>query len=235
MNLILLYEQDFIAKNKIVISGRRAEHVLSVHKAEIGKQLTVGLYNSKLGKGTVTSLSNGKIEMITNLTDDPPTPIPLTLILALPRPKSLKKALHVATTLGVKKIFLIETWKVDKSYWQSPLLQSEEIKKQLILGLEQAKDTVLPEVILKRRFKPFIEDEIPEIIKDTIPFVAHPTNSKPCPYNCNESITLAIGPEGGFTDYEVNKFTEQGFTPISIGERIQRVEFAIPAIIGKMY
>jgi 16S rRNA (uracil1498-N3)-methyltransferase len=235
MNLILLQNKDFISEAQVSISGRRAEHVLSVHKAEIGKQLTVGLSNGKMGTGTVTSLNNDKIEMKVILSDNPPTPIPLTLILALPRPKSLKKALHVATTLGVKKIYLIETWKVDKSYWQSPLLQPEEIKKQLILGLEQAKDTILPEVIMKRRFKPFIEDEVPEIIKSSIPFVAHPTDANQCPFNFKKPVTLAIGPEGGFTEYEVNKFMEQGFTPISIGERIQRVEFAIPVIIGKIY
>ena len=235
MNLILLFKEDFISDNKVLISGRRAEHILFTHKAKVGKQLTVGLLDGKIGKGTVTSIITHQIEMEVILTANPPDPIPLTLILALPRPKSLKKALHVITTLGVKKIYLIETWKVEKSYWQSPLLQPEELKKHFFLGLEQAKDTIIPEIIFKRRFKPFIEDEIPDIVKDTTKFVAHPFNAMPCPYNFKKPIALAIGPEGGFTDYEVSKFIDKGFTSISIGERIQRVEFAIPAIISKMF
>jgi 16S rRNA (uracil1498-N3)-methyltransferase len=235
MNLILLFKKDFISENKILLSGRRAEHVISIHKAAIGKNLTVGLINGKMGRGTVTSLSSNKVEMEISLTNNPPKPIPLTLILALPRPKSLKKALHVITTLGIKKIYIIETWKVEKSYWQSPLLEPEELQKHLILGLEQAKDTIMPEIILKRRFKPFVEDEISQIIDNTTPFLAHPTYASPCPYDFKKAVTLAVGPEGGFTEYEINKLKEHKFTPISIGQRIQRVEFAIPAIIGKMF
>ena len=235
MNIVLLLKSDFTEKNKVSVFGRRAEHILSIHKAEIGKQLTVGLINDKIGQGTITSINNEKIEMEVYLSEKPPEPLPLTLLLALPRPKSLKKALHVATSLGIKKIYLLETWKVEKSYWQSPLLQVDELNKHLVLGLEQAKDTIMPEVILKRRFKPFLEDELPQIIKNTTPFIAHPSNALPCPYNFIKPVTLAIGPEGGFTDYEVNKFKELNFIPITIGKRIQRVEFAIPSIVSKMY
>ena len=235
MNLILLNNKDFIADNIVKLSGRRAEHILSVQRGRIGKELTVGLVNSNMGKGSITSINDSEITLNISLTEEPPAPLPLTLILALPRPKSLKKALHIATALGVKKIFLIETWKVEKSFWQTPLLSPSEIEKQLILGLEQAKDTVMPEIILKRRFKPFIEDELPAIIKNTIPYVAHPSNAIPCPYNTTAPSTLAIGPEGGFTEYEVNKLIETGFNAITTGPRIQRVEFAIPTIISRMF
>lgn len=234
MNLILLFEDDFASENKAIISGRRAIHINEVHRASIGKTLNVGLLGGKIGIGTVIDKKDDTIELDTKLSENPPNPLNLKLIVALPRPKSLKKVIHIATTLGIKEIYIIETWKVEKSYWQSPLLKTEKIMNQLILGLEQAKDTVMPKVFLKKRFKPFAEDELPEIIKNTTPFVAHPSCEKNCPYNIKEPITLAIGPEGGFTNYEVTKLKEIGFSQISIGERILRVEFAIPTIIGRI-
>ncbi len=234
MNLIILYKNDFITENIVRLTGRRAAHILLVHKAEIGKSLAVGLLNSNMGKGTITNISKNSLEMNVVLSEKSPVSLPLTLIIALPRPKTFKKAIHAAVSMGVKKIYVIESWKVDKSYWQSPVLNKDKLEQQIILALEQGKDTILPEIIFKRKFKPFVEDEIPGIIKDSCPILAHPTASQNCPYNLKKEITLAIGPEGGFTEYEINLLMKQGFNTVSIGERVLRVEFAIPAIITRL-
>lgn len=235
MNLILLQKEDFITNNRVCLRGRTANHIYSIHKAILGKQLTVGFINGLIGKGTVIQISQNYIELDIDLTLPPPNPLPLTLMIALPRPKTLKKIIQVSTSMGVKDLYFIESWKVEKSYWQSPCLNKNEINKQIKLGLEQGKDTVPPQVIFKKRFKPFIEDEIPDLIKDTYAIVAHPTAKLQCPYNINKSVTLIIGPEGGFTDYEVNLITSNGFESVSIGKRVLRTEYAIPAIIGRLF
>ena len=113
MNLIILYKNDFISESIVRLTGRRAEHISLVHKAEIGKSLTVGLLNSNMGKGTVINISKSSLEMNVVLSEKPPRPLPLTLILALPRPKTFKKAVHAAVSMGVKKIYVIESWKVE--------------------------------------------------------------------------------------------------------------------------
>ncbi len=82
--------------------------------------------------------------------------------------------------------------------------------------------------------KPSIGDELPDMIKDTIPFVAHPYTSEQCPYNIGKPVTLAVGPEGGFIPYEVNKLIECGFTAVHIGERILHVESAISGLISRL-
>ncbi|PCH92113.1 hypothetical protein COB80_00750 [Candidatus Kaiserbacteria bacterium] len=92
----------------------------------------------------------------------PPKALPLTLIIGLPRPKMLKRIIQTATTMGVKNLYFIHSWKVEKSFWQTPWLKEEKILENCILGLEQGKDTQLPEIHLKKRFKPFVEDELPE-------------------------------------------------------------------------
>ena len=109
------------------------------------------------------------------------------------------------------------------------------MSEQLILGLEQAKDTVLPEIHLRDRFKPFVEDEIATIIKGTSPLLAHPTADACCPFNVRKPVTLVVGPEGGFIPYEVELLQHYGFKAVTIGDRILRVEYAIPTIIGRLF
>lgn len=234
MNLILLHQEDFISESLVTLRGRRYEHALKILKVANGKVLKVGLLGGKTGLGTVQSIDATSLELAVQLDSPPPQPIPVTVVLAMPRPKVFKRVLQGLTTLGVKKIFLLNSWLVDKSYWQSPALDPDSIREQLILGLEQARDTVLPTVQLQQRFKPFVEDSLPGIAAGTRALVAHPGSSQPCPTNLREQVTLAIGPEGGFTDYEVDKLVDAGFDPIHLGSRPLRVEVAIPAFIGRL-
>ena len=235
MNLVILLENDFIGNGRARVGGRRANHIISVHRAEKGKELKVGILNGQIGTGTVSSISDDSMEMDVRLFRDPPEALPLTLIFALPRPKSFRKAIHAAASMGVKKIIVIESWKVDKSYWKSPVLEKENLYEDMLLGLEQGVDTVMPEITFKKRFKPFVEDELEELSKDSFCLIAEPSSEQPCPFNVDKQTTLVIGPEGGFTPYEVGAFTERGFIPVNVGKRIIRVEYAIAALLGRLF
>lgn len=236
MNLILLSSKDFVGnENRVRLKGRRHKHIVSIHKAKVGDKLVVGLGGGLIGSGKVTKLNNQACEMDVDLRKKPPAALPLTLILSLPRPIMLKKVLFTVSSMGVKKIYLIHSNRVEKSFWNSSLLKDEKYKEQIVLGLEQAKDTILPEVFFKKRFKPFVEDELPSIAKGTLSLIAHPEGSIACPSSVKKATTLAIGPEGGFVPYEVEKFMSCGFKPVHLGERILRVETAVPAIISKLF
>lgn len=234
MNLIILFEQDFIAENKIRLKDRRLKHVLTVHRAKRGDTLRVGLLNDKMGEGLITKLNEEELEMEVELTEHSPQPLNVQLVLAMPRPKALKRIIQDVTTMGIKKIYIIKTWRVEKSFWSSPVLKEENLFENMILGLEQGKDTILPEIEVVKLFKPFVEDRIPDIIKGTRAIVAHPIADKECPRNIKGPVTLAIGPEGGFIPYEIDMFKKQGFEVVSLGERILRVETAIPVILGRL-
>ena len=236
MNLILLFEDDFVKdRQRVSLRGRRHEHVLNVHRASAGDRLSVGLLNGMIGTGAVTRIDDDSLEMDIALDRDPPPPLDVTLILALPRPIVLKRILLSASSMGVKRIVLIHSRRVEKSYWNSPVLDEKKIKEQLILGLEQARDTIMPEVWLRQKFKPFVEDDLPDMIKGTLPLVAHPGTSEPCPSQVNRPVTLAIGPEGGFMPYEVEMLEAAGFRSVNIGERILRVETAVPVLLSKLF
>jgi 16S rRNA (uracil1498-N3)-methyltransferase len=235
MNLILLFESDFINKAHVVVKGRRLNHMTDVHRAQAGDTLQVGVLNGKMGTGKVLSIDSKSCEMEIVLDANPPPPLPLTLLLALPRPKALRRIIECVTAMGVKRIYIIETWRVEKSFWASPLITMKSLEEHCVLGLEQACDTVMPDIAFKRRFKPFIEDEVPALIKNTRAIVAHPGAENSLPHHVNEPITLAVGPEGGFIPYEVGMFHTQGFEDVNFGERILRTEWFVPAIIGRMF
>jgi len=233
MNLILLFEEDFLGSGRVCFSGRRYKHIINIHRVVVGDKLRVGLLNGLIGHGRILSLNSHELEMDIVLDQQPPEPLPVTLFLALPRPKMLRRILQSITSMGVKEIYLINSYRVDKSFWNSPLLQPEKLQEQLLLGLEQSRDTVLPQVYLRSRFKPFVEDDLPDISSGTTAYIAHPGVGVDCPRTLQVPASLAIGPEGGFIPYEVEKFQDCGFIPVNLGKRILRVETAVPVLLSR--
>jgi len=235
MNLILLFESDFTGNKRAVLTGRRLAHMTDVHKAKPGDTLRVGIVNGLVGTGTVLSIDAASCEMEVACADAPPAPLPCTLLLALPRPKVLRRLIECVAAMGVKKIYIMETWRVEKSFWESPFLKEEVLKEHCVLGLEQSRDTMMPEITIRRRFKPFVEDEIPEIIKNTRALVAHPPAEDPCPRKVEGLVTLAIGPEGGFIPFEADLLKKLGFEEVNFGKRVLRVEHIVPAMLGRLF
>jgi len=233
--MVLLFKQDFYAEKKVRINDRRAKHISVIHDAKPGTLLQVGLLNGQKGLGEITSINSSRVEMEVTLNTLPPSPLPLTVILALPRPKMLRKIIFTLCTLGVKKIILINSFCVEKSYWQSPSLNHENINHFIHLGLEQAKDTISPAIEQHHRFKPFVEDKLPELAQNTLQLIAHPNAKEACPESLTKPVTLAVGPEGGFIDYEIRRFKESGFNPIHVGSRILTVETAVPVLVSKLF
>ena len=93
----------------------------------------------------------------------------------------------------------------------------------------------MPAVQIKRRFKPFVEDKLPLIIKDTLALVSHPAAETMCPHKVDSPVTIALGPEGGFIPYEIDALQKIGFKTVSLGDRILRVETALPFIAGRLF
>jgi len=235
MNLLLLEEADFIAADRVVLRDRRLTHMQEVHRAEVGDSLRVGRINGLMGSAELLRLEAGEAELRVSLDQSPPAKLPLTLVLALPRPKMLRRVFQTVATMGVSKVILVNSYRVEKSFWQTPFLEPEAIRENLILGLEQARDTVLPEIIIEKRFKPFVEDRLPAITEGTLGLVGHPGNYPPCPRALSEPVTLAIGPEGGWIPYEIDLLGKSGLQPVQLGERILRVETAVTALLARLF
>lgn len=235
MNLVLLEQKDFIGSSRARLTGRRFEHLKRVNRVKKSDRLACGLLNGKTGSAEVTKLSADSLELDICLENDPPEPLPLILVLALPRPKMLKRIIESVTSLGVKQIYLINSWRVEKSFWESPVLDQDNLRKYMILGLEQGADTLLPEIHQRRFFTPFVKEEIPEISKGCLCITAHPKATKKCPTAVNRDTVLAVGPEGGFIEREIETFESMGSESCSLGRRILRVETAVTYLISRLF
>ena len=236
MNLILFTASDFISADMVRVRNRRFRHLVSVNNARVNDTFKCGMINGKIGTSIVTKIDDSAIEMkIQALDQEPPAPLPLTLVLALPRPKMIRRIIENTTSMGVKKIYLINSWRVEKSFWQSPVLQTESLETSMHAGLEQSCDTRMPVIYLKKLFAPFVNKELPELAANTLKLVAHPKTDQPCPWNIDQPATLVVGPEGGFIDKEIQTFEKFKFIICSMGPRILKVETAVNALVSRLY
>ena len=233
MNLILAEPGEIQDDRSLVLRGERLQHLRGVLVSVVGDSLRVGVINGGLGRGEIIAINADQARLRVELTAGPPKPLPVTVVLALPRPKMLRRLLRAVAELGVKDLHLIHSFRVEKSYWQSPLLAPDRLREYLLAGLSQAGDTVLPEVQLHRRFKPFVEDQLPSIRQERTVLLADPGASVPYPSVPPSPAVVVIGPEGGFIPFEVDLLCAHGADPVGLGERILRVETALQAALGR--
>jgi len=235
VNIILVTSNDYLSDNTVELSDHRLTHIRKVIRASIGDRLKVGLVNGLWGDGEITYLDDQRCTLALGLDKKPPPATPITLILALSRPKMMRRIYRMAAEYGIKQLYIINSYKTEKSFWQSPVVRDDTVHSYLLQGLEQCIDTVLPTVHFRQRFKPFVEDELSDIVGTKRAIVAHPGNYPPCPVAVNQPLVLAIGPEGGFIPYEVDKLIACGFDPVTLGPRILRVENAVSTLTARLF
>jgi RsmE family RNA methyltransferase len=238
MNLILIHSEEVTSDNRVRLTDWRAEHIRAVLRAEPGKMLRIGLLNGPLGAGTVESISAEAVTLTCEWESVAPPRPSIDLLLAMPRPKVLKRLWAQLAALGVGRIILTNAEKVERFYFDTHVLAPEFFNARLIEGLQQARDTRLPEVTVVKQLKPFLETEsFPTIGKKLLadPSGEHSLfqtleagSEKAVP----QRSCLGIGPEGGWTPYELEMFKANGFELFSMGPRILRTDMACIGLIS---
>lgn len=234
MNIFLLEQDDFVSEEIAVIRGRRFEHARDILNVRVGDELKAGLLNGMLGTIKVLDRTQDAVRVQACWTEEPPRKHDVTVLLALPRPPVARRLIAVLTAMGVSRIVFMQTARVEKSYWSSPVLKIENLEATIKLGLEQARDTVMPSVCFEKNFKALVRDRLPELTRGRRALLAHPYEADRCPCSVQDPVVLAIGPEGGFLDEEARMFCECGFEPVTLGPRILRVETAVQAMVGRV-
>lgn len=242
MNLILLEDKELNCE-RVTLDGRRARHILSVLKAKPGDCLRVGILNGRVGTAEVEKVHEETVTLHRlSLNKQAPAPW-FDILLAIPRPKVLHRLWAPLASLGARQIILINAAKVERCYFDTHWLTPDSYTPLLQEGLEQSGTTQLPTVEIIKAFKPFIEDEVPQRFKDSPKLIAHPRLNgnneplKPFPQNPPPNTPLpliAIGPEGGWNEFEFNLLTKAGFKPLTLGDRALRTDVAITAIAGAL-
>jgi RsmE family RNA methyltransferase len=230
MNLILLHPHEIVS-GRVFLKDFRADHIRNVLKSVTGDTLRAGVVNGMTGTALVEDISPACVVLGFTAESAPPKAPDVTLIISLPRPKVFRRVLFGAVSCGVKDIHVINSWRVDKSYWDSPYIGAESVERVCLEALSQARDTVMPSVSFCRYFMEFIENVLPAIPAERRRFTAHPTGGETMP--C-VPCALAVGPEGGFIDKEIKTFADKEFELFSTGGRILTTEHFVPFILGSV-
>jgi len=236
MNIILIRPHE-IDGDWVVLEDHRAEHIVKVLRSDKGDRVNVGILDGKTGFATIEKIDRKRpfqVKLFLNIDQDPPAP-PLTdVILALPRPIVFRRIIHQLTSLGVGQVFVINASRVEKSYWEASIVSDNGWREYVITGLEQAVDTRMVPITFHRGFKPFMLETVPELSnRYASMLVAHPgacTSISKIGIHKTRPVLVAIGPEGGWNDFELALMRSQGFVEFTIGARILKVETAAAAI-----
>ncbi len=232
MNLLLLLPDELSADGTARLGGERLRHLREVLGVAPGRTVRAGVLGGKVGTAEVLAL--GTEEAVLRCLFDRPPPLRpgVDLVLAVPRPKALRRVLAAAASLGVDRLVILAAARVEKSYLDSPVLRPERLRKHLLDGLEQAQDTVLPEVHIEVRFRPFVEDRMETLLGPAERWLLHPGDDGPPHPSPAGRLTLAIGPEGGWVPFERTLLEARGFRLLGFGPRTLRTETVVPFALG---
>lgn len=249
MNCILINPNQIQDQQFAIINNQaQIAHLIQVLKVTHNDWIKIAVLNQGMGRARVWRMEQDQIVLQLQDLTPPPKKLDLTVILALPRPKVLRRLILDMTAMGVQNIILVNSIRTEKSYWQSPLLQ--KMDDFVAEGLQQAMDCVAPKIVCKQRLKPFVEDELPNLIDRTCQktaVIAHPYAAQTWQaflYRSNDQDNQAdkiranlpnlicIGAEGGWIDYEVDLFQKHGCQAVSFGHRILRTEAMVNAWLG---
>ena len=241
MNLILLEASEIRPDGTARVGDARAAHVRRILKSSPGHQLRIGIIDGPLGTATITAVADDAVHLECQLTDGIPPIPPVDLLLALPRPKVMRRLWAQLAALGVGRIVLTNAEKVERDYFDTHILQPGTYRPLLLEGLQQAKDTRLPIVSIHKRFKVLVEDDLDTLCPQRRRFVAHPGEneigtrfSETSPDLVSERALLAIGPEGGWNPFELALLESRGFSRVGLGPRSLRTDTACVAMLALM-
>lgn len=240
MNLIILENSDHVGGNIYRIDGGRVRHVRDVLKATCGDTVEVGLLDRAPGRAEIIELTKTSAKLDCVFSDEPSCQGPvIDLVCALPRPQTLKKVLQSAAAMGVENIYLTNANRVEQCYFSASSMEPENIKRQLLAGLSQGKRTKLPKVQIHPRFRCFFEETLPRIEAgqpDSLKLVAdvEAANFLTEIPKTAPRIIMAIGPEGGWIDFEIEIMNRVGFNRFKLSNSILRVENAVVAALAQI-
>ncbi len=236
MNLIVLEESDVRDSGDVTVSGARAAHLLNVLAVTPGAAVRIGLLDGPQGTGVVTAIGNGSVTLRCAFEPAAPPRPRVDLLLAVPRPKVLRRLWAQFAAVGIGQIILTNATRVERNYFDTHVLEATCYRPLLIEGLQQARDTRLPTVTVHRQFRVLIEDRLDGLFPDGLRVVADPRAQTPIRDaigdHAGRRVLVAIGPEGGWNDFELTLLGAHGFRAIGLGARTLRVDTACVALLA---
>lgn len=207
-----------------------AHHLAKVMRAAVGTEVIAfdGSGYEFVAKVQRISKTNVELEIVERQAVDRELPFPLTLAVALPKGDRQKVLVEKLVELGVTRLVPLETRRGVAEATDSALAR---LRRQVIEASKQCRRNRLMEIAAPRS----VEQLLGEIPRSERRLFAHPTGQSLAAFANCEPTTVAIGPEGGFSDEEVALAQAAGWQVVALGPRILRIEtaaVALAAVLG---
>ena len=213
--------------NEIILDGGDVHHLLHVMRVKQGEEIEA-VAGGKLFACIVKSISPLKIEINYEIPSDSELKQDVTLFFALAKGDKIDLVVQKATELGVSRIILINTErcvvKLENKDIEHKLERYRKISKE---ASEQSHRLVVPQIVGVVDIKNIPQDLLSDVNLLAYEKEAGNTSSFFDNVDKDKSLSIMIGPEGGFSEKEVQSLIDNyGFRPISLGKRILRTETA---------
>jgi RsmE family RNA methyltransferase len=231
MNL-LLFEEPF-ERLCIDASDVRAEHLRKVLRVELGSLVFIGFVNASRARAKVVELTElGGITLEVVATEAAPSPLPISLLLGLPRPHTAKRILFEAASLGVQRIDFFEAERGEPSYARSRLWQETAWRERLLLGAEQAFGTHVPEVSMYPDLQTALSSQDPSAARIALDNYESNKALGEAFKKEIKSTVIALGAERGWSPDERNALRRNGWTLAHLGPFVLRSETAVVGAVS---
>lgn len=228
--MIRIFQSIILHPDSIIqLDDQATHHVVRVLRAKEGEILTV--FNGQGGEyeGIITRIDKKNVSITLKKYISHNTESPLTLCLAqgISRGEKMDYTIQKAVELGVKTIIPLLTErcnvKLDKERSEKRLQHWRAI---IIGACEQSGRNIIPDILAPLTLEDFLKDST---ISYDWKFILAPTANQKLaqfPIQKTSRIILCVGPEGGFSEAEIQKATQHNFLSLNLGPRILRTETA---------
>lgn len=233
MNLIL-FDKAF-EETRLEGDDPRARHLLEVLRARVGTKVFVGFVHGLRARAEVSSVeADGSINLRVLCTEQPPKPLPIDLLVGLPRPHTAKRILFEMASIGVSTLHFFESDRGEPSYANSSLWKTDAWQQRLRLGTEQSFGTHVPEVGMHAD----LQSAITHLSGRSAPIVLDNYEAEgPLPEviaRDADSVVIALGSERGWSYNERAIFRKNGWKLAHLGAQVLRLETACTASVSSV-
>ncbi len=216
---------DEFSGTRAVLVGAHAEHLSRVLRARIGQEFDITA-GSEVRRGHITAIAPDRVEFELGAEVPAPVTVPVTLALSIFKFDRMEWAIEKCTELGASRIVPVIARRTEAHLAAAAEKRVDRWRRVALQAAEQSRRLSPPEISQPLKLKdaavlPGIlrillsENESDVMLRDVL-------QSRPN----DGDVVLALGPEGGWTDEELNLFQEAGWISASLGNTILRSETA---------
>jgi 16S rRNA (uracil1498-N3)-methyltransferase len=221
---------DEVSGDRAALTGDHADHLIRVLRARVGEEFDIATGES-VRRGRITSLTEGRVEFDLAEIISTPATAEITLILAIYKFDRMEWAIEKCTELGVARIVPLISRRTDPHLAAASAKRVDRWQRIARQAAEQSRRATPPEITAPTKFSDALnishplrivlaESENQTLLRDVLPS------------ELSSRIALAIGPEGGWTEGELQAFQQAGWISASLGNTILRAETAAIAALA---